>query len=185
MDIRSDRGISLAELLVTVSLLFVVLTLVYFSVDTLTRANDVTDRQAQFARDIATPLHAMDKVLCQNKALLNSGTNVSNEYQITARGPVTPGTNKFRRYIYAAGTDGRLTEQIYDEQLGSSTSTLVKTNVWSTANANRVKGPMFTYLGPSGETTIPAGARSVLIKVWTLHEGQYYSGERQVFFRNR
>lgn len=171
--------------MVTVSLLFVVLGLVYYSMDGIQRSSVVTERQSQFAREVTTPLHAMDKVLCQNKALLNGGAYLSDGYQITARGPVTPGTNNFRRHVYAAGTDGTLTERVYDEQLGSATSTLVRTKVWSTSNANRVKGPMFVYLGPSGETTIPAGARSVLIKVWTVNDGRYYSGERQVFFRNR
>lgn len=185
MRISSDKGISVAELLVSVSLLFVILSMAYMATDAVNRSNKVSDRQAQFAREVSTPLHVMDKVLSQNKALLNGGAYLSDNYTLTTRGPVTPGTTQYRRYVYSAGTDGRLVEQVYSENIGSAASTLIDTNVWSTTNANRLKGPMFTYLGPSGETTIPAGAKSILVRIWTVNEGKYYSGERQIYFRNR
>lgn len=185
MDVRSDRGISLAELLVSVALIFVVVAMAYMATDAVQKSNAVSNRQAQYSREVATPLHVMDKVLSQNKALLNAGAYISNDYVLTTRGPVQPGTTAYRRYVYRASTDGRLTEQIYAENIGSATSTLIKTNLWSSNNANYAKGPMFTYLGPSGETTIPAGANSVLVRIWTVNEGKYYSGERQIYFRNR
>lgn len=186
MNLRSDKGISLAELLVTVSLMFVILSMAYMATDAIGKSNRVSQRQAQFAREVTTPLHVMDKVLSQNKALLHNGTtNISDDYTLSTRGPVQPGTSQFRRYVYSAGTDGRLVERIYNETLSGTTSTLAKTNVWSTSNANRTQGPMFTYIGPSGETTVPAGATSVLVRIWTVNEGKYYSGERQIYFRNR
>jgi prepilin-type N-terminal cleavage/methylation domain-containing protein len=185
MDLRSDKGFTVAELLVSMSLLLIVLSMVYYSTQAIEISGRVSDRQALFSRDISTPLHTMDKVLSQNKAIENSGGTISDGYTLTTRTPVKPGTNVYHRYVYSAGTDGRLTERVYRMNTGSTTATLLRTKVWSDANANRARGAMFTYLGGSGETTAPANARSVIVQVWATTDGRYFSGRRQIFFRNR
>jgi len=185
MDYRSDRGFTVAELLVAMSLLMIILSMVFYAMQAVQISGEVTDRQSLLARDITTPLHEMDKVLSQNKALENGGGYLSDGYTLTARGPVTPGTTSYQRYVYTAATDGTLTERVYRGTLGSAGSTLERTRVWSNNNSNRAKGPMFTYIGPSGETTVPAGARSILVQVWARADGRDYSGRRQVYFRNR
>jgi len=185
IDWRSEKGFTLAEMLVVVSLLMVILTAVYYVSAAVRVSGEVTSRQALFTHDISSPLHVMDKVLSQNKAIESSGGFVSDAYTLTTRSPAKPGTSSYTRHVYSAGVDGTLTEKIYACTLGSATTSLVKTVEWSENNANRVKGSMFTYLGPDGQTTTPANARSVIVQVWVQHDGKYYTGKRQVYFRNR
>jgi hypothetical protein len=182
---RSDTGFTVAELLVSVSLLMIVLTMVYFTVEAVEVSGRVTDRQSQFALNVTTPLHAMDKVLSQNKAIENGSGFTSDSYTLTLRSPVQPGTTTYTRHVYSAGTDGQLIERVYRGTLGSTSTTLIRTKVWSKTNANRSKGAMFTYLGPDGSTSAPTDARSVIVNVWAGKDGQFYSGRRQVYFRNR
>lgn len=185
MDGRNEQGFTVTELLVSMSLLLVLLSMTYYAVEAVQASGRVTDRQVRLAQEVTTPLHAMDKVLSQNKAIENGSGFVSDAYTLTTRSPVQPGTTSFTRSVYTAGTDGRLIERVYRGSMGSGTTTLLRTKVWSTSNTNRTKGALFTYLGPSGETTTPAAARSVIIQVWAADDGKEYRGRRQVFFRNR
>lgn len=186
VDIRSDRGTSVAELLVTISILLVVLSMVYFSVEGINASAEVTERQAMFAQEIANPMHGMDKILSANKAIENTGGFVSDDYTLTTRTSVIHGENAFRRYVYSANEDGTLTESVYRQELGVLTPTLLRTRTWSTSNANRAKGaPMFVYLDAAGAPTTPSAALSVLVTVWLENDGNYFSGQRQIFFRNR
>lgn len=185
MDIRSDRGFTIAELMISVTVLLFVLSSVYFIVGMVNAAGDVTDRQTLLVREVTTPLHVMDKVLSQNKAIENSGSSVSDAYTLTARSPVDPATHTFTRHIFTAGTDGRLTETVYSQAVGSSTQTLVRNVEWSTHNTNRTSGPLFSYVGSSGESTPAAQARAVIVQIWAEEEGRSVTGKRQVFFRNR
>lgn len=183
---RSEEGFSIAELLVTVTVLFLVLASVYFIAGAVQASGRVTDRQTTLIRDVTTPLHEMDKVLSQNKAIENSGGFVSDAYTLTARTPVTPGTNVFYRHIFTATSDGKLTENVYRQVIGQTTQTLVRSSVLSTKNSNVSRGgAMFTYLGASGETTPAAQARSVIVNISVDTDGRNQSGQRQVFFRNR
>lgn len=180
-----DAGFTIAELLVSVSLLFIVLGMVFITVEGISTANATTERQSKIAREISTPLDIIDKVLSQNKALENGGAYLSDAYTISARSPVDPRTQRLTHHIFSAGTDGRLTETVYTQAAGSPSTTLLRTTVWSKSNANRTQGPLFTYLGPSGETTAPAVARSVIVKMWVKDGDRYVFGARQIFFRNR
>lgn len=185
MNIRSDRGFTLPELLVTISLLFLLLGAVFFALEGIEVSAQVSDRQAAFARDVSTPLHAMDKVLCQNKAILEGSGQVSDGYTLTSRSPVGYGTGSFTRHVYTFDEQGRFIEYVYRHTLTSTTATLIRTKVWSTNNGNRARGPAFTYLGADGNPTTPSAARSVVVEIWAEHEGRYYSGRRQIYFRNR
>ncbi len=88
--------------------------------------------------------------------------------------------------MYAANTDGTLSESVYRQVLGSNTVTLLRRRVWSESNANRLKSdPMFTYYGADGAVTSPTDAKSVLIKIWIKTGESEFSGQRRIFFRNR
>jgi len=181
----ADDGVSVAELLVTISILLIVLSMVYFALEAINVSADVTERQTQFAQEIANPLHGMDKVLSANKAIENSGGFTSDAYTLSTRTSVLEGQNAFQRYVYSANADGTLTERTYRQELGSMTVTLLRDRTWSTSNANRERGPMFEYLDAAGQPTSPTAARSVLVTVWSKNGERYVSGKRQIFFRNR
>lgn len=185
MRIHDDSGVTVAELLVTISILVVVLGMVYYAVEAVQASGVVTERQAQYAQEIANPMHGMDKVLSANKAIENSNGFTSDAYTLTTRTTVIEGSNAFQRYVYTANSDGTLTEDVYKQNLGSSTSTLLRHRVWTEHNANREKGPLFTYLAADGTQTSPNAAQSVLVKIWIKNDGEYFNGSRQIFFRNR
>lgn len=180
----SEDGFSVTELLVTLALIGVLLTAVYFTYSAIGLGNKVALRQASFSYDINEPLQVMDKALSQNKTIENGGGLVSDGYTITIRSPQNPVTNVSKRQVYSANADGTLTEHRYEITAGGVV-TDKGTHVLSNANSNRVKGPMFKYLDSSGNTTTTVGARAVLIEIWVTSDGKSYSGTRQVYFRNR
>jgi prepilin-type N-terminal cleavage/methylation domain-containing protein len=183
---RRDEGFSVAELLVALSIMGIIMVVMFMATQVVDVGGKVTRKQSAFTRDISSPLHVMDKRLSQNKAIENNATYISNAYQITSRGPLNPTTKKYRRHVYAVDSLGRLVETTYEVAWGAAP---VKVNeyTWTDRNANLrlAKGPVFTYLDASGVTTVPAGARSVLIELWSEVDGDYMVGRRQVFFRNR
>jgi hypothetical protein len=183
--IRPDAGHTVAELLVSISILLVVLSMVYFAMEAIEVSAKVTERQSMFAQEIANPMHGMDKVLSANKAIENASGFVSDAYTLTTRTSVIRSENAFQRYVYSANEDGTLTESVYRQDLGSNTSTLLRTRTWSENNANRERGPMFQYLDADGQPTSATSALSVVVTVWVQNDGQYLSGQRQIFFRNR
>ncbi|HSK46993.1 MAG TPA: hypothetical protein VLA05_03195 [Coriobacteriia bacterium] len=185
MRTHNDSGVSVAELLVTISILMVVLSMVYYATEAIQISAEVSDRQSQYAQEIANPMHGMDKVLSANKAIENSGGFTSDAYRLTTRTTVIEGSNAFQRYVYSANADGTLTEDVYRQALGSATSTLLRSRVWTTNNANQEKGPLFTYLAADGTQTTPNAAQSVLVKIWIRNGDEYFNGERQIYFRNR
>lgn len=181
-----DDGMSVAELLVAVTVLLIVLGLTYYGVQAIQVSGKVTERQAQFATEISTPLHEMDKILSQNKVIENSGTRLSDGYKITVRQPTAPGTSNFERHVFQATTDGKLVHTVERQNLLSGAVTPLRTRIMSTRNANRTQGELFRYVaGASGTPTTPVGADSVIVTIFTVNEGQYFSGERRIFFRNR
>jgi prepilin-type N-terminal cleavage/methylation domain-containing protein len=185
IDLRNDKGFTLPELLVGMTLMVLLIGIIFFAVQTIEVSGKTTQRQAIVAREISTPLHAMDKVLCQNKAILNSGSDVSDAYTLTVRSPVAYGTKDFTRHIYTVTTDGKLMETVYRHTLNATGATLLRTKVWSDSNVNRSKGPAFVYLGSDGLPTTPQTAASVTVELWASNDGQVFSGKRHVYFRNR
>lgn len=188
----ADDGFSVAEMLVCIVLLVMVLGVVFVSTEALRAGADVTERQAQFSRDVATPMHVLDKVLSDNKALEHDPLNglVCDQYRLTMRSPKVPGSNTIERHVFWVRSDGRFTQEI----ITLSTTGVVqsrRTVVWTKTNSNVAKGrPAFVYRAPnaagtSEETTIPPAARSVVIELWTSSDGMDYSATRRVFFRNR
>jgi prepilin-type N-terminal cleavage/methylation domain-containing protein len=186
MNLKSEQGFTVAELMVSVTILLIVLSMTYFALEAVSVSADVSQRQSQFAQEIANPMHGMDKVLSANKAIESAGAFVSDDYTLTTRTTVIEGENAFQRYVYSANEDGTLTERVYRQELGSATSTLLRTRTWTENNTNRELGePMFTYLGADGAETSPASALSVLVKVCVKSDDKNFSGSRQIFFRNR
>lgn len=189
---RRDEGFSVAEMMVCMVLLLVILGVVFVGAEALRAGADVTERQAQFSRDVATPLHAVDKAVSQNKALEHDPLNglVCDQYRLTMRMPKKQGANFYTRHYFQARSDGRFTQEIVSYNL---TGTVLSRRliVWSRTNANVAKGrPAFVYRAPnaagtSEETTVPPGARSLIVELWSTKDGVDYSATRRVFFRNR
>jgi len=190
MTRSNDSGFTVAELLVAVALLGIIISVSFLAMQVVRSSNDVTERQAQFSRNVSTPLHVMDKVLSQNRAIENGGGRVSDAYTVTTRSPLNPDTSTYTRHIFSAGADGSLTERVWRVSVANGSEQLIKTNVWSTENANRaggvVKGALFRYLDANGATAADVTqARSVLVEVWTENDGRYFRDRRQIYFRNR
>ena len=186
MNAKSEQGFTIAELMVSVTILLIVLSMTYYAFEAVHASAAVSERQSQFAQEIANPMHGMDKVLSANKAIESAGGFVSDDYTLTTRTTVIEDENAFKRHVYTANEDGTLTESIYRQNLGSNTVTLLRSKTWTENNANRELGePMFTYLDADGAETTPSSAMSVLVKVWVKNDDKYFSGSRQIYFRNR
>lgn len=192
MDLRSEKGFTLTELVIVLSVMGFLISAVYMFVQAIDVGQDVTNRQVQFSNDIATPLHRIDKFLSQNTKVENNGVQISNGYTLTAKGPMDPDSYVYERRTFNVSTDKKLTESVW--KINGRTGAVIsqRVNVLSTSNANRERGQMFRYMDASGETTTsPIGAASVEVEVWSenqslqLNNMKYFHSKRLIYFRNR
>ena len=148
MRLSDDTGMSLAELLVVVTLMSVILAAAYMGLSFATSAQGVAERQSQFARDVTAPLDVLDAAFFQSTVPTPGAT--LDAYSVSLRMPdlYAPGSTVDRDFT--AGTDGKLVEKDY--RVVGTTRTLTRTIVWSTTNANRTvtapvhaAKPMFSY----------------------------------------
>lgn len=197
-----DRGFTIVELAISMAIMLLVLTAVVFFANLIGKGNDAIERQDQFARNISTPLHVMDKALSQNVALIPSftdpHTNITysttdlQSNTIVMRSPMDPDTRKFNIKAFIAQSDGRLVgiTWIVDSTTGAvSTGSKV---VWSETNSNVARSvPLFQIRDASNIATSVPNAANVVVKVVTsntssqMENTQEIDSERVVFFRNR
>lgn len=192
MRLSDDTGMSLAELLVVVTLMSVILAAAYMGLAFATSAQGVAERQSQFARDVTAPLDVLDAAFSQS-TMPTSGATLD-AYSVSLRMPdlYTPGFTVDRDFT--AGTDGKLVERDY-RVVGINTRTLTRTIVWSTTNANRTvtnpvhaAKPIFSYyVGSVAATSMLSSPApdNVKIEVASMRDGKLFSDTRRVFFRNR
>lgn len=190
MRVTDDSGISLAELIISVSLLLMVLAISYTALEVVYGGAEATDRQASFAREIGAPLNYLEEVTVQNLRIENptaySATFLTDANNDDVR----------ERHIVTASTDGKLQDQVWLTNASGGNTTLVNTYVWGTANANRAQSVALFRYYTSAEATaaaveitnmadVPEDARNMAITIVTVHRGRYLQDTRQVLLRNR
>ncbi len=151
---HGDDGLSLAELMVVVSVLGFVLAAAWAGMFALQRADVVNTAQSQAAHDFSDPMEWMSKIVMQATAIDTVGTTPNSinpgPYQIgvwTNRdGDTTPELNNI--YVDAGG------HLVWEYWVyNSSRTTPLKHVKWivSYTNANVAAGvPLFTYWGATG-----------------------------------
>lgn len=180
--LRDDSGLSLAELIVVVALMGVVLSVVYLGIRFAYRAQDIADTQAQFAKDISTPMRVLDQSFSQSTTP-PFGT-VAEPYHVRVRMPAEYVPGQTIEHDYSATSDGRLVQTVY-KTVGTTTS-VVRQVTWSRNNANRSLGvPLFTYYEGSAASTSAVAADSVMIQICARYKGATYRDQMRVAFRNR
>lgn len=187
-----DEGFSLAELLVSLALLGVVLSVAYAMADVVRAGQRVADRDAQMARAITYPMTRMSEILLQNTRIevspaptgytlsVRTDQNLDNQqeqhnfYLVTAGGDTYIEQSSF--LLTAAGD--RILPARYIHQLG-------------TRITNMTDGtPLFRYYDASGvEITsmdrVPNDTRSVRITISATVDGRRVTESVMVTFRNR
>lgn len=192
--LRGEGGITLPELLVMVSILGVVVTATYAGLRVIVQARDVSDRQAIYSSEVATPLYHLEKILSQ---AITVEQPAGNRVAVLVD-PNNDGVME-RHVFYASG--GQLVEEIWatDSDLNNVNTTKLSDNVWSYYNSNPGNTDLFTYRDAenrtitrlSGETDeqlaarISNDAKSVRVKVLVFYDDRSVSDARTVFMRNR
>lgn len=184
---RDDRGFTLAELIVVMGLLSVILGVVYGSTFAMTQASRVSDRQARFTNEVASPLLIMDKIIVQNSAI-----EEATPYRLVVLTDRDL-NNKMERNTFEARPDGTL--RLFIEELNpqrTATERVIQEWTISENNVNVAEGePLFRYFAslPDEEITdmgaVASDARSLIVNVVTEHDGRTFSDSRRIQFRLR
>ncbi len=184
---RDDAGFTLSELIVVMALLGVVLAVVYGSSYAMIRASGVSDRQARFTNEVASPLLVMDTMLVQNSAIEAAGP-----YRIVF---VTDRDldNRMERVTIEARSDGRLRYNVVElNPQRTAVVSVVQDWIMSENNVNVAQGvPLFRYFGATADAeitsmgSVASDARSVIARVVTQHDGRIFSDSRRIQFRLR
>jgi prepilin-type N-terminal cleavage/methylation domain-containing protein len=183
--LRDDRGFTLSELIVVVSLVVVLVAVSYGALYAVLNGFKTSDRQAQYTSDIGTPLLAIDDILVQNSTIAAAGP-----YSIVVYTDRNMDNVK-ERHTITAYSDGRLTmlTQLVNSQL-VVTSTEQNWTMMRT-NANVVQGvPLFTYRDYDYEPITDMGrvasdARSVDVRLVNTYDSRTLEASRTVQFRLR
>ena len=188
-----DEGFSLSELIVFLALLGIVLAAAYGVSSAITASRTVSDRQSGLAKAIAYPLSRMSEIIMQNARI--EANPAPGPYQLSVRTDqnvddiqeqhnFTVASSSGDTYVQQAAyklnaSGGRLSPPIYIHTLG--------TGITNTVSPGE---PMFRYYDADGvEITdmlqVPGKARSILVTVRAVVDGQTISESNMVMFRNR
>lgn len=179
-DMR-DEGFSLTELIVVLVLLGVILAISYGGLQAVQAARAVSDRQAQFASEVSTPLNAFEEVISQALKVEQAGP-----YSITV---LTDADNdNFReRHQIQCTTAGLLTHKRWATDSSQVNTTLDFDAVWSDHNSNQADASaLFEYRDADGAvTTVADDAKTVIVTVCVNYDGRDYQDSRTILMRNR
>jgi len=190
--VRDDRGFTLTELLVVMSLLGMVLTVAYAALQLTFQSGEVQRRNAFVSTSITEPLQLMDVVISQNLSI-DSG---SGDYQLSLLTDQNA-DNTRERHVYQATNDGRLVETVYNVGANDTNASLLRSTVWQrviassgSRNTNILKNkPLFTYYKTDDAGVLtpstPTDATQVVVRVEARYDSQDYYDQRRVYFRNR
>jgi hypothetical protein len=178
-----EDGFSLAEMLVAITVGFLVLGVAYLLLETgLKGFRDIENNTAQ-SRALADSLERIAKPLREG-----TGVSTASPYELTfvADGDDDGAIERYRFYMAAGSTN--LMEDIGDPISGAATQTVTVSNIVR----NRVTNvPLFTYFegmdeSLSGTTTVTANLVHLKITVQrqTTPPPSPYSGELDVYLRN-
>lgn len=182
---RHTDGFSLTELMVVLVLMGVLFAVSYGGLMATYKGREVSDRQANFAREVSTPLSVSEKILTQAMAIEDPG-----EYTITVLTD-RDNDNVVERHTFAVDAQNRFTEEIWLTDHFRTNTTLLDSNVWSTANVNIAEGQalFYYYDGDDQRITdmanVPAEVKYVDLNLVVEYDGQVFSDSRTIMFRNR
>lgn len=199
---RKEDGFTLVELMVSMSVMLLILAAVVAFNAAANKGSDVLERQSQFAKDVSSPMHVMDKAISQNVKILSSFTDPNTNITYTTtnlqsntlvvRGPINPDTRKYKIQVFSAHSDRRLTENRFTVDSVSGTVARGVETVWSESVANVPESvPLFQIRDASNVATVTAAASNVVIKIVTSNTSRNIGNtddlesERVVYFRNR
>ena len=183
--IREEEGFSLTELIVVLVLLGVILAISYGGLQAVYVSNEVSDRQAAFAREVGTPLAAIEEVLTQALAVENPGP-----YSITVLTD-RDNDNVVERHQIQATTAGLVTHRTWLTNSSRVNTTLVFDSQWSENNVNLTDGvSVFKYYARDGAeitnmATAATDARTIQVTLRVDYNGHPASDSRTVLLRNR
>lgn len=192
IGLRDDRGFTLTELLVVMSLLGMVLTVAYAALQLTFQSGDIQRRNAFVSTSVTQPLQLMDVVISQNLSI-DAG---SGDYLLSLLTDQNADNNK-ERHVYQATNDGRLVETVYNVGANDANTSVNRSTVWQkviaasgSRNTNILKNkPLFTYYKTDDAGVLtpstPADATQVVVRVEARYDNQDYYDQRKVFFRNR
>jgi len=190
--LRDDRGFTLTELLVVMSLLGMVLAVSYAALQLTFRSADVQQRNAFVSTSITEPLQLMDVVISQNLSI-DAG---SGDYLLSVLTDQDANNTK-ERHVYQATNDGRLVETVYHVGANDANTSVNRSTVWQkviassgSRNTNILNNrPLFTYYKTDDAGVLtpstPADATQVVVRVEARYDSQEYYDQRRVYFRNR
>ncbi len=190
--IRDDRGFTLTELLVVISLLSMVLVVAYSAMQLTLRSAEIQKRDSFISTSVTQPIQIMDVIISQNLSI-DAG---SGDYLLSVLTD-QDANNAKERHVFQATNDGRLVETVYAVGANDVNTSVRRSTVWQrvladppTRNANVLKGtPLFSYyktdengvLAPS----TPAEATECVVRIEAKYDARDYYDQRRVFFRNR
>ncbi len=125
IGLRDDRGFTLTELLVVMSLLGMVLTVAYAALQLTFQSGDIQRRNAFVSTSITEPLQLMDVVISQNLSI-DSG---SGDYLLSVLTDQNADNAK-ERHVYQATNDGRLVETVYNVGANDANTSVNRSTVW-------------------------------------------------------
>ena len=191
--IRDDRGFTLTELLVVISLLSMVLVVAYSAMQLTLRSAEIQKRDSFISTSVTQPIQIMDVVLSQNLAI-DAG---SGDYLLSVLTD-QDADNVKERHVYQATNDGRLVETVYAVGANDVNTSVRRSTVWQrvladppSRNTNVLNGtPLFSYYKTDKVTgalapSTPGDATECVVRIQARYDAKSYYDQRRVFFRNR
>ena len=193
--VRDDSGISLAELMITISLTLIVLAAAYAFVGVLRKGQDVSDREAALANALGNPVARMQEIVVQNNAI---DKNPAPTPWLVALRTDQDLNDDLEQHTFTATNAGTITELGYNLDSGGNrtgapflTATIGSDNT-NVDKSNHPAGsaPLFTYLDAMGvEITdmarVPTETKAIRISVRATVADRTLTDTSTVQFRNR
>ena len=183
--IQTDqRGFSLTELMIVVSLMGMILAISYSGLLVMYKAREVSDRQAAFAAEGAAPLTHMEKVLTQALVIEEPGP-----YTVTVLTD-RDNNNLVERHVIEASSDGVMRHRTWQTDESRQNADLLFDSTWSTNNANQAQNtPLVVYFDSdhqriSDMSTVADEATFIDIHVVVDYDGRIYDDTRSSLLRN-
>lgn len=187
---QEDRGFTLTELIVVLTLLGIVLTISYAAVVAIFKGREVSDRQASFAREVSAPLAVIEKVLTQATMV-----EAAAPYSITVLTD-RDNDNLLERHVIEVTAAGTLRHQTWNTNSSRVNTTKTFDVTWSENNINVSEGQaFFEYYGEdtNGDGTRdplvgvfdPRDVKVVNVVIMVEYDGRHFSDSRMAYMRNR
>jgi len=182
---RDDTGFTLAELLVSIVLLGLVLSIAWNLHAYLAKVNLDNERDAYMSSEIRTPLMLIDKLVMQN-SFIEGGSGV---YRLSFLTDMNLDDVRERTVIELNGAELRRTTWLVD---GSGTNTTLMADMVLSRNSANISTsePLFTYLDSDGSViadtdSIASRTRTVVTSIAVDYNGTTLRDSRTTHLRNR